>query len=48
MNITEHAIIRSQLAGYVAFALVALATLYFASLGPGVPQAELAIATALP
>jgi hypothetical protein len=33
---------------YVAFAIVAIALLYFASGGPGVTGAELAIATALP
>jgi hypothetical protein len=34
--------------GYVAFAIVAVAVLYFASSGPGVTEAELATATVLP
>ena len=34
--------------GYVALAIVAIAALYFASSGPGITEAELAIATALP
>jgi hypothetical protein len=34
--------------GYVAFAIVGIAALYFASNGPGVTEAELAIATVLP
>ena len=34
--------------GYAAFAIVGIATLYFASNGPGVTEAELAIATVLP
>lgn len=33
---------------YVAFAIIAIALLYFASGGPGVSGAELAIATVLP
>ena len=58
MEITEHTAIRSPLAvrnyhglimlGYVAIAIVAIAVLYIASSGPGVTEAELAIATALP
>jgi hypothetical protein len=58
MEITDHTAIRSHLAirnydglttlGYVAFAIVAVAVLYFASSGPGVTEAELAIATVLP
>jgi hypothetical protein len=34
--------------GYTAFAIVVLATVYFASGGPGFSDAELAIATVLP
>jgi hypothetical protein len=34
--------------GYVAFAIVAIALLDFASSGPGVTEAELAVATVLP
>ena len=34
--------------GYLAFAIVGVAVLYFASGGPGVTEAELAIATVLP
>jgi hypothetical protein len=34
--------------GYVALAIVAIAALYFASSGPGITTAELAIATVLP
>ena len=58
MEITDHTAIRSHLAvrkydglvmfGYVAFAIVAIAVLYFASGGPGVTEAELAVATVLP
>jgi hypothetical protein len=58
MEITDHTAIRSHLAvrnynglvmlGYVVFAIVAIALLYFASGGPGVTEAELAIATVLP
>jgi hypothetical protein len=58
MEITDHTAIRSHLAvrnydglimlGYVALAIVAIALLYFASGGPGVTEAELAIATVLP
>ena len=58
MEITDHTAIRSHLAvrkydglvmfGYVVFAIVAIAVLYFASGGPGVTEAELAIATVFP
>jgi hypothetical protein len=58
MDIADHTAIRSHLAshsyggwiglGCVAFVIVAIAALYFASGGPGVAEAELAIATALP
>jgi len=58
MEITDHNAIRSRLAvrnydglivlGYVAIAIVAIAVLYIASTGPGVTEAELAIATVLP
>jgi hypothetical protein len=58
MEITDHTAIRLHLAvrnydglimlGYVAFAIVAIAVLYFASSGPGVTEAELAIASVLP
>ena len=58
MEITDHIAIRSHLAirnydglimlGYIASAIVAIAVLYFASGGPGVTGAELAIATVLP
>jgi len=58
MEIADHTAIRSRLAvrnfdglimlGYVAFAIVAIAVLYIASNGPGVTEAELAIATVLP
>ena len=58
MEITDHTTIRSPLAarnygglitlGYVAIAIVAIAVLYIASTGPGVTEAELAIATVLP
>ena len=34
--------------GYAAFTIVAIAALYFASGGPGVPEAELPITTLLP
>jgi hypothetical protein len=34
--------------GYVAIAIVAIAVLYIASTGPGVTEAELAIATVFP
>lgn len=58
MEIADHTVIRPHLAvrkydspimlGYVAFAIVAIAALYFASGGPGVTETELAIATVLP
>ena len=58
MEITDHTAIRSRLAvrnygnlimlGYVTFAIVAIALLYFASSGPGVTEAELVVATVLP
>jgi hypothetical protein len=58
MEITDHTAIRSRLAvrnydglsmlGYVAIAMVAIAVLYIASTGPGVTEAELAIATVFP
>jgi hypothetical protein len=57
MDFVEQAAIRSHLAvggydrrimlGYVAFAIVALTAVYFASGGPDVTEAELAIATVL-
>lgn len=34
--------------GYAAFAIIALAAIYFASGGPGVTEADLAIATVMP
>jgi hypothetical protein len=56
MEIANHTAIRSHLAagnsliilGYVTFAIVAIAALYFASSGPGLTEAELAIATVFP
>jgi hypothetical protein len=58
MKIADHTAIRSYLAvrnydglimvGYLAFAIVAIAVLYVASSGPGVTEAELAVATVLP
>jgi hypothetical protein len=58
MEITHHTAIRSHSAvrnydglimlGYVAFVILAIALLYFASSGPGITEAELAIATVLP
>jgi hypothetical protein len=33
---------------YAAFAIIALAAIYFASGGPGVTKADLAIATVMP
>ena len=58
MEIADHTAIRPHLAvrkydslimvGYLAFAIVAIAALYFASGGPGIAEAELAIATVLP
>ena len=34
--------------GYVAFAIIALVAIYFASGGPGLTEAEIAIATIMP
>ena len=34
--------------GYVAFAIIALAAIYFASGGPGVTETDLVVATVLP
>ena len=58
MEITNQTAIRSHLAvrkydglimlGYVGFAIVAIALLYFASSGPGVTEAEFGIALVLP
>jgi hypothetical protein len=58
MEFVQQAALRSQLAvggydrrimlGYVAFAIVALAAVYFASGGSGFSEIELAIATVLP
>jgi hypothetical protein len=58
MEIAGHNSLRSHLAvrdydgliklAYVVFAIIAIAALYFASSGPGVSEAELAIATILP
>jgi hypothetical protein len=58
MEIAGHSSVRSPLAvrnydglikfGYVAFAIVAIALLYFASAGPGFSEAELAMATVFP
>ena len=58
MEIAGHAVNRSQptvggydrriVLGYAALAIVALAAVYFASVGPGVTKSELAIATTLP
>jgi uncharacterized membrane protein len=58
MEFVGHAAIRSHLAvgrydrwivlGYIAFAIVALAAVYFASGGPGVTDSQLAIATVFP
>jgi hypothetical protein len=58
MKITDYTAIQSYFVirnydrlitlGYVAFAIVAVAVLYFASSGPGVSEAELATATVLP
>jgi hypothetical protein len=58
MEFVEQSAIRSHLAvggydrriilGYVAFAVVALAAVYFACGGPGVTESQLAIATVLP
>jgi hypothetical protein len=56
MEFADHAAIRSHLPnyksfiilGYAAFAVIAIAALYFASNGPGFTEAELAISTVLP
>jgi hypothetical protein len=58
MEITDRTVLQSPLKvrnydslimlGYVAFAIVAIAALYAASSGPGVTEAELALATVLP
>jgi hypothetical protein len=58
MKIKDYTAIRSYLVvrnsnslitlGYVAFAIVAVAALCFASSGPGFTEAELATATVLP
>ena len=59
MEITNHTAARSYLAaqnynnsltilGYAAFAIVAIAALYFASIGPGHTEAELAMAAVFP
>ena len=58
MEIADHTVIRLHSAvrkydgliifGYVAIAIVAIAAFYVASSGPGVTEAELAIATVLP
>jgi hypothetical protein len=58
MEIMDQTAIRSHFAvrnydglimlGYVALAIVAITVLYIASSGPGVTEAELAIATVLP
>ena len=58
MKITDYTAIQSYLVirnydhlitlGYLAFAIVAVALLCFASSGPGVSEAELATATVLP
>ena len=56
MEFSHHPAIRSHLAnynsfiilGYAALAIVAVAALYFAYIGPGFTEAELAISTVLP
>ena len=56
MEFSHHPVIRLHLAnynsfiilGYAALAIAAIAALYFASIGPGFTEAELAIATVLP
>ena len=58
MEITHQNAIRSQLIArnhiglimlaYAAFAIVAIAALYFASIGPGLSEAELAMAAVFP
>jgi hypothetical protein len=58
MEITDRSVLQSPVKvrdydglivlGYVAFAIVAIAALYAASTGPGLTEAELALATVLP
>jgi hypothetical protein len=56
MEFSHHPVIRLHLAnynsfiilGYAALAIAAIAALYFASIGPGFTEAELAISTVLP
>ena len=58
MEIADHNAVRSQLIarnhmdwimrGYAASAIVATAMLYLASIGPGLTEAELAMATVFP
>jgi hypothetical protein len=58
METADHNAIRSELIalnhtglimrGYAAFAIVAIAMLYLASIGPGLTEAELAMATVFP
>jgi len=58
MECADHDVIRSQLIarnqmdwimrGYAAFAIVATAILYLASIGPAFTEAELAMATVFP
>ena len=58
MAIAEHTVLQSHLAirsydrwillGYVAFAILAIIAIYFASGGPGVTEADLLSAMALP
>jgi hypothetical protein len=58
MEITNHTAIRSHLAvrnydgmillGYVAITIVVIGLLYITSSGPGITEAELAVATVLP
>ena len=58
MAIAEHTAFQSHLAirsydrwimlGYVAFAILAISAIYFASGGPGVTEADLVSAIALP
>ena len=58
MEIADHNAIQSQsiarnhigliMLGYAAFAIVAIAMLYLTSIGPGLTEAELAMATVFP
>ena len=58
MAIAEHTVLQSHLAirsydrwillGYVAFAILAIAAIYFASGRPGITEADLVSAMALP